>query len=243
MKQKTKSVKTDTQSTVRPEFSGFSPATLRFLRDLAVKNNKVWFESHRALYEEYLIAPLKALVAGLGPFMLAIDPQFEVTPAVDKTISRIYRDTRFSRDKSLFKSNMWLTFKRPGKDWKESPAYFFEISADWYRYGMGFYSASRQTMANLRELILSRPDAFGEIVKGYRKQRTFDLRGEEYKKLSAAVMPTEFEEWYRKKNMYLIRDCVPDRRLFSRRLADDLRRGFGRLADLYRFFLQIRAGG
>jgi len=241
MKRKVRTGSKDAGPANRSEFSGFSPETLRFLKNLSGNNSKAWFESHRGDYEQYLLGPLKSLVAELGPFMLTIDPQFEVTPAVDKTVSRIYRDTRFSKDKSLFKSNMWITFKRPGKDWKESPAYFFEISTGWYRYGMGFYSASRQTMTNLREFIVDNPRDFGHIVKGYQAQRTFELRGEEYKRVADVSINPDFEEWYRKKNMYFIRDCEPGRHLFSRRIAGDLKRGFGVLAELYHFFLRIRA--
>ena len=120
------------------QFSGFSAETLGFLRGLETNNNKPWFEAHRGEYQEHLLRPFQLLVAGLSEPMLAIDPHFETRPAVDRTLSRIYRDIRFSRDKSPFKTRMWLTFKRPSRDWKTAPAYFFEISPDRYRYGMGF---------------------------------------------------------------------------------------------------------
>ena len=81
------------------KFNGFSPKTLKFLKGLEVNNNKTWFQKHRADYEEYVLQPLRDLVTYLGDFMLVIDPCFEITPAVNKTISRIYRDTRFSKDK------------------------------------------------------------------------------------------------------------------------------------------------
>jgi hypothetical protein len=55
-------------------------------------------------------------------FMLSIDPYFDVHPAINRTISKIYRDTRFSNDKSPFKTTMWITFKRPEKNWKDAPA-------------------------------------------------------------------------------------------------------------------------
>ncbi len=106
--------------------------------------------------------------------MLTIDPSFGIRPAVDKTISRIYRDTRFSKDKSLFKSTMWLTFKRPRKDWKDAPAYFLEISPDSYRYGMGYYSVSSDTMYKFREMIDKKPKESvlnsDEIKKGLRAE-------------------------------------------------------------------------
>lgn len=91
-------------------FNGFSPATLNFLRNLKANNNKLWFENNRQDYQTLLMKPLRNLVIDIGPFMLSIDPYFEVLPAINKTISRIYRDTRFSKDKTPYKTSMWINF-------------------------------------------------------------------------------------------------------------------------------------
>ncbi|MHB8918961.1 MAG: DUF2461 family protein, partial [Desulfocucumaceae bacterium] len=114
-------------------FNGFSPETLEFLINLGLNNDKAWFESNKHQYQEFLLEPLRSLASDLGPFMLSIDPYLEVSPG--RSVSRIYRDTRFSRDKSPYKTNMWAAFKRPSRDWKADPVFFFEIYQDWYRYG------------------------------------------------------------------------------------------------------------
>ena len=142
------------------KFNGFSKNTLDFLNNVCKKNSKYWFEANKCNYQKYLLEPLQNLVTALGEKMLTIDPYFEIRPLVNKTISRIYRDTRFSKEKSLFKNRMWVTFKRPSKEWKNAPAYFFELSTDSYRYGMGYYSASRNTMDILREAIDENPSVF-----------------------------------------------------------------------------------
>jgi uncharacterized protein (TIGR02453 family) len=81
------------------QFQGFSRKMFTFLRDLGRNNDKAWFDAHRGVYEEHVLQPLRDLVTDMGDFMLGIDLSFEVAPAVGKTISRIYRDTRFSADK------------------------------------------------------------------------------------------------------------------------------------------------
>lgn len=98
------------------------------------------------VYDRELLTPFRSLVDALSPAMLMIDPQFETRPAIGKTLSRIHRDTRFSHDKSRYRSRMWLTFKRPSKDWKLAPVYFFELGPDMLRYGLGYYSADKATM-------------------------------------------------------------------------------------------------
>ena len=112
--------------TEEKKFKGFSPKTLKFLKDLKAKNNKIWFKAHKADYENYVLQPMRDLVTDLGDVMLDIDPSFEITPAVNKTISKIYRDTRFSNDKSPFRSVVWFTFKNQKKDWTTHVCgYFF----------------------------------------------------------------------------------------------------------------------
>src|SRR5512136_483578 len=124
------------------QFQGFSRATFTFLRDLGRHNDKAWFEAHRTIYEQHVLQPLRDLVSDLADPMLGIDLSFEVEPAVGKTISRIFRDTRFSKDKSPFRDCMWIVFKRSGKDWaRYIPGYFLEITPVSYRYGLGLYDA------------------------------------------------------------------------------------------------------
>ncbi len=221
------------------QFSGFSAETLGFLRGLETNNNKTWFEAHRSEYQEHLLRPFQLLVAGLSEPMLAIDPHFETRPAVDKTLSRIYRDTRFSRDKSPFKSRMWLTFKRPSRDWKTAPAYFFEISPDRYRYGMGFYSAAKATMDRLRQMMDDQNREFLEVLSKYRDQGVFQIEGEQYKRIIDPDKPPEIQEWYQRKNLFLVCNRKIDDVLFSKELVDDLISGFGLLAPLYHFLWMV----
>lgn len=221
-------------------FKGFSIKTINFLKDLKANNNKIWFEANKHNYQKYLLEPLQNLVIDLGDFILTIDPYFDIRPAVDKTISRIYRDTRFSRDKSPYKSTMWITFKRPRKDWKDAPAYFFEISSHSYRYGMGFYSASIKTMDRLRNMVDKRPEVFLDAISFYSMQKTFTVEGEKYKRILNSSIPGEVQDWYQRKNLYLVCNRNIDDNLFNRNLIDDLISGFGLLAPFYNYLWRLK---
>lgn len=221
-------------------FEGFSSDTLKFLLSLSKHNNKTWFEAHRAEYENHLLIPLKNLVSALSVSMLSIDPYFEVTPAVNKTISRIYRDTRFSRDKSPFRPNMWIVFKRPGKDWHDAPGYFFEISHDWYRYGMGFYAASPETMRKFREAIDENPDEFHKVTAFFKQDKKYNLEGDKYKRLFDENKPPAILDWYQRKSFYLVHNSRIDDRLFSRQLLEDLIAAFNDLAPFYHYIWRIK---
>ncbi len=222
------------------KFNGFPVETLRFLSDLRLNNNKPWFEAHKGEYERFVLEPLQNLVMDIGPFMLTIDPDFEARPRVDKTISRIYRDTRFSHDKSPYKSCMWLTFKRPIKDWKDAPAYFLEITPDSYRYGMGFYSASKETMDRLRKASDGKPKEFMKAVSFYSKQQDFVVEGEKYKRVLNSGIPKDLQEWYQRKNLYLVCNREIDESFFSKELAEDLNSGFKLLAPFYQYLCRLK---
>ena len=87
----------------------FSRESITFLSEVKRQNSKEWYEKNKSVYKSYLLEPFQNIVESLTPVMQIIDPHIEVTPAIGKTISRIYRDTRFSKDKSQFRDRMWLT--------------------------------------------------------------------------------------------------------------------------------------
>jgi uncharacterized protein (DUF2461 family) len=90
----------------------FSAKTLAFLEENHIRDSRVWFGEHKKEYRSYVLEPLRELVTALTPVMLELDGQFVVEPRVDKTICRIWRDTRFSHDPSLYRESMWVIFKR-----------------------------------------------------------------------------------------------------------------------------------
>jgi len=222
------------------EFTCFSQASLSFLKQNKKNNNKSWFEQHRSQYEKYLLRPFQQLVSELAPAMVLIDPFMEVKPAINKTISRIYRDTRFSSDKSLYRDNMWLIFKRPGKNWSTSiPGFYFEIFPDRYRYGMGFYSASSKIMVAFREKIDQNPKAFEKAISFMDSDGRFQLEGDKYKRLIPCAHSKKIDPWYQMKTFYLACNRKPDGLLFSSSLINELLEGFFLATQLYQFLIQI----
>lgn len=224
-------------------FNGFSNDTLKFLKSLRENNSKSWFEDNRDDYKKYLLELMQNLVMDLSDIMLDIDFDFEVAPKIDKTISRIYRDIRFSKNKSPYRSNMWIVFKRPQKEWKESPGFFFEIFEDWYRYGMGFYTATKNTMDNMREFIDENPDEFLKLVSPFMKKKQFELEGDQYKRIMDETQPKEIQTWYQRRNLYLVCNKKIDDTLFSNKLVEELYKGFKLLAPFYHFLWEMKGGG
>jgi uncharacterized protein (TIGR02453 family) len=225
-------------------FIGFSEATIQFLWDLRLNNNQPWFAAHENDYRQYLLEPLKSLVTQLSGLMSVLDPFVEVTPAINKTISRINRDTRFSKDKSPYKDRMWITFKRRIENWQDSPGYFFEITPESYRYGMGFYLASKDTMDAFRKELLKNPDDFLKTIaflENDTASQGFRVEGERYKRVSLPEMPEELTDWFYLKNLFVVCNHPIDQRLFDKELVNDLENGFNLLYPLYTYLWKIKA--
>ncbi len=224
------------------QFQGFSRQTFTFLRDLGRHNDKAWFETHRNLYEEHVLVPLRALVNDLADTMLGIDLSFEVSPAVGKTISRIYRDTRFSANKSPFRDHMWIAFKRSGQDWAHYiPSYYLEITPTSYHYGLGFYDAAPDLMARFRQQIDEDPGSFLKAIAWFAKQDVFTLEGERYKRPTGQDKPEPIRTWYGYKSFYLTCSRKIDHAILSPKLADQLMAHFGLAAPLYHYIHRIAA--
>lgn len=167
-------------------FTGFTEKTIKFLFEIGYNNSREWYEEHKPDYKKDVLRPFQDLVADLGEKMKNIDPEFELRPAVDKTISRIYRDTRFSKDKTPYRNNVWISFKKAVPDWKETPVYFFEIFPEYYHFGMGFFNYPSNLKEKLRESILENPATFKKAVSFYGKKSTaaqFEIAGETFKRV------------------------------------------------------------
>lgn len=218
-------------------FRGFTPQAPAFLAELAMNNNKTWFEEHRAQYKELVYRPMELLVMALTPTLLEIDHGIVMTPR--KCISRIHRDTRFSKDKSPYRSNCWLTLRRPVLEWQDNPCFYFEITPVDYRYGMGFYAAERETMDKLRALMDHDVEAFRKAISFY-NNGTFALEGDAYKRLIKPDVPEDLLPWYQKKNFYLACNRKLDDRLWSVGILEDLKSGFQELADFYHYLLDLK---
>ena len=148
-----------------------------------------------------------------------------------------------------YKTSHWITFKRPRTDWQHYPAFFFEISQESYRYGMGFFNADRDTMGALRERIEAEPIAFRTCIAFHAfhagqdsRHSPFAIEGETYKRPMKAGLPPNLDglaDWFHRKNLYLVCHRAVDREDIGPELKDDLIAGFKTLTPLYHFLAPL----
>ncbi len=213
-------------------FSGFSAQATSFLAQLERCNERRWFEAHREIYERELVAPMRDLVGRLASTMLSIDPSLDVQPAVGRTLSRIHRDVRFSRDKSPFHTHVWIVFRRRGEEMRDTPTYFFELGSERHRCGMGWYAASPSTMAAFRRLVEAEGDWVLEQLRAVPRGR-FEVFGDVYARRMGDGLPPTLQDLYRRKNLFLARGGANDPRALGPELAHTLQQDFEALVPMY----------
>ena len=162
-------------------FTGFSEEALRFLTDMRLNNNQTFYEANRERYEVYVKAPLRALCDEMAPVVQLIDPRLDVRPG--RTMSRIRRDTRFTKDKSPFRDHVWLGWRYPGERRSEGFGMYWGFGPDWLVWGCGCYDTDKPLMDALRLHIRRAPDEVRDALAQPGLPGRFVMYGEPYKKL------------------------------------------------------------
>ena len=219
------------------KFTGFTSKTFEFFAGLKENNYKPWFEEHKPVYEKEVQQPLKALVLAMAPAMYSIDPQMDFRP--NKIISRIYRDIRFSKDKSPYKTNMWITFQRMVSNWECYPGFYMEISADSYQYGMGLWMGKKNIMDEYRAKIEYEPEQFRKMTEDLITKHKFVIGGDEYKRPINISLPDYFQTWIQRKSIYLYKICPLGKELFDEGFVRHLSGELALLQPLYNFLVEV----
>jgi len=167
------------------KFPGFSPEALAFFADLKKHNDREWFTPRKAFYEEQLRQPMIELVRAIHGRMLDFAPQYVGEPA--KCVFRIYRDTRFSKDKTPYKTHIAASFSHNGLE-KRGAGYYLGISPESVDIGGGLYAPEPDVLLAIRTRIAEDPAAFR---KTFDTPKTKKLLGEPQGE-SAARAPKGF---------------------------------------------------
>lgn len=211
----------------------FSKQTLDFLVENRLRDSRDWFHEHNAEYQRFVREPLLALAEQLAPVAEQIDPQLITEPR--RCISRINRDTRFTKDKSFYREVMWCAFSRPKDAFFCPPGLVFELSPNGFRYGCGYWCAPPKTMEAIRTLILEDDPAFRKALRAYQKQTTFQMEGDYYKRAKFPEHPQRLRDWLERKNIDFLHNSVDFNLLYSDRLGEVVADGFRTLKPIYAF--------
>jgi uncharacterized protein (TIGR02453 family) len=168
------------------DFRAFPHQTRNFLEELGAHNRREWFAAHRDDYERYWLAPAQAFVAAIGPLLASFAPGVHAEPRINGSIMRINRDTRFSRDKTPYKTHLDLWFWEGAERRSAVSGYFVRLTADTFAVGAGAHGFSPARLKAYRAAVVD-PDHGGALVKAARRLEAagLEIGGETYRRQPA----------------------------------------------------------
>ena len=165
------------------KFRGFSPQAVEFLADLRANNEREWFEDRKADYERLVREPALDFITAFSKPLSQFAPCFVAMPKkVGGSLMRPYRDIRFSRDKTPYKTNVGIQFRHElGKD-VHAPGYYFHIDPDGVFVGAGIWHPAADALARIRAAIAEQPASWRRAINGRAFKESFELGGSSLKR-------------------------------------------------------------
>jgi uncharacterized protein (TIGR02453 family) len=136
----------------------FTPETMKFLRGLKRNNDREWFNARKDVYEHALKQPMLALAEEITAAMEAFAPE-HVRPA-NKAVMRIYRDTRFSKNKLPYKTHLSAWWARRGMEKTSGGGFYLQVSTDEVMVAAGVYMPEREQLLAIRRWMSARHEDY-----------------------------------------------------------------------------------
>jgi uncharacterized protein (TIGR02453 family) len=151
----------------------FSEESLKFLRGLKRNNRRDWFDPRKPLFESTLKAPMLKVIEGVTAAMTDFCPE-HVRPAA-KCMMRIYRDTRFSNDKTPYKTQVAAWWSRHGLEKTSGGGYYMHVSAENLTIAAGVYMPERDQLMAIRTFLLDHHEELRRLLRDKKLLRLFTL--------------------------------------------------------------------
>lgn len=173
-------------------FNGFSKETVDFFTQLKENNNKEWFTRNKKTFEQAVMEPAKTFVIAMGERLRTISPDINANPAVNKSIFRINRDTRFSQDKSPYKTNIGIFFWEGDRPKMECPGFYFHIEPPKLMLGAGLYMIPKHLLEPYRKAVIDPKygKTLTEALEKISEKEGYIIGGQHYKRVPAGYDPS-----------------------------------------------------
>jgi uncharacterized protein (TIGR02453 family) len=228
-------------------FDGFARDTLQFYTDLAQNNDRAWFEQQRDRYQRTVLQPAIAFVEAMSERLRLISPRIVADPRTNGSgsIFRIYRDTRFSKDKTPFKTFLGILFWEGSRGKMENSGFYFHLEPDRLTLYAGIYEFPKSTLAVYRDAVVH-PEHGADLARAAEQVTSSgrcDVGGRHYKKVPAGYDPAHPNAGYLMHNaLYASCDCGLPAELFTAQLLDYCLDRFTDMAPIHRWIVSVMEG-
>jgi len=151
---------------MKKTFPGFPKELFKFLSDLSKNNNREWFNANKESYRSHVVAPVCEFILAVRPSLNKISEYYVADPKPHGgSMFRIYKDTRFSKDKRPYKDHVGCHFRHvAGKD-AHAPGFYLHLAADEVYFGAGIWKPDSLDLHKIRTTISRNPEQWGKVIK------------------------------------------------------------------------------
>lgn len=220
-------------------FSHFDPSLMGFLQQLKANNNKDWFNDHKQQYEDQVRAPVLEFIQQMDHWIRLISPHYEaIAKKVGGSMMRPYRDVRFSKDKSPYKTNVGIQFRHEvGKD-VHSPGFYLHIEPGDVFLGVGSWHPAPEALKAFRDHIVTKPGPYLDAIQHQPFTEKYALVGD-----SLTRPPKGYDKEHEliaeiKRKDFIAVHQLDEQVLYQPDLAENVARLFGRAQPLQKFLCE-----
>jgi uncharacterized protein (TIGR02453 family) len=220
-------------------FQGFPADLFQFLAELGLNNEREWFEPRKQRYEASVLGPAMAFIRAMAPQLPRISSSFvAIDKKVGGSLMRVYRDVRFSKDKSPYKTNVGIQLRHvAGKD-VHAPGLYVHLEPGGCFLAVGLWHPEPEALAKIRARITNEPDVWQRVRDDAGFRAVFELRGESLARPPRGVDPEHPHVEDLKRKDHIAVGTLSVKTVTSPAAADEVTRSFVAGREYLRFLCE-----
>lgn len=223
------------------QFDGFKKGAIKFLDELERNNSKEWFEKNRHIWEKEILEPNKAFVQEMGETLQILVPSIKALPKASGSLFKMYRDIRFSKDKTPMKDKVGFIFWQGTGHRMSSSSFYLQYKKNEYLVGVGIRSFKAPILKAYREYIKDEKKAkeLFDILEKIKKAG-YTIPEKKYKRV-----PKEFDKDYKYKeltlynSLFIIKTYEIKEDFFTLNIVDKIFADYEKLSSLQNWLYEL----
>jgi len=213
-------------------FTGISPEAVFLLAENRFRDSKAFYEEHKEEIKNNVTVPLRQLAGIIGEELLSVDPIMNTIPT--KMVSRVRRDTRYTKDKSPYRDHHWVAFRQAAIPKDGMPFFWFEIRLEEISWGLGIWGENRPMFDALRRRMEADPREMQYILQ-LAHDAGFSVDGQRWKKMKPpAGLPLSLAGVYNCKSLYFEKQNINPEWIFEPTIVDRVAKDFTALKPVWK---------
>ena len=217
-------------------FQGFPEEFFHFFTSLQNNNNRDWFQANKARYQETVVNPISEFIVAIAPRLKKISKHYVADPKPHGgSMFRIYRDTRFSKDKTPYKTHAGVQFRHEAGKTAHAPGFYVHLATDGLFYGGGVWTPPTPQLNRIRDYIADNARSWARIANSAKVREVGGIKGDSLKRPPRGFSAEHVHiEDLKRKSFYVMTEAPPEAAL-KPEFLDQVVEGFRRAAPLNRF--------